>query len=377
MKPKAIFITIILISLICVVSCKKNDEPPQSNGVQCNYKDALYISVESNNKFATIVVDVNTMQLIEVFETPYPTTSIEVTDDGKYWYLLGAFSSGGPTHSFTKINSQTGSIINELEVNFSSMVLSCNSEMFFLYNWGGVSGYNKHQFVDKNTLEIIYEDSIKGISSAAFLPNNNLFLGGHHKVIEYDINTFSIIRDISIDIEPFGTVNDINFSKDGKYLFLTDIESEQGPFLVINLNTELVEYEHNVGSTSKMALLHDGSYLYITDPAGYGIYDYPTPTNKIFRYNVHSKIMDIYIYGGDELGLMTNHMRTRNIYVSNDNQFLYIDLRSPKQTIDDNRIDIMKINSETGELVNYFAYPEEWTPSWIWDMKLRKYKIWE
>ena len=378
MKAKIIFTSVILISLICVVSCKKNDEPPQSNGGQCNYKDALYISVESNNKFAILVVDVNTMQLLEVFETPYLTSSIEVTDDGKYWYLLGAYSGGGATRTLTKINSQTGSIINEIETNYSSMVLSDNSNMFFLYNWWVVPVYPKHPFVDKNTLEIIYEDSITGVTSAAFSPNNTLFLGKHNEVIEYDINDFTIIRKIPIStqIQTSFTVNDISFSKDAKFLFLTEIEHDRGPFIVINLDAELIDFIHNVGSTSKIALSPNGKYLYISDPAGYGD-DYPIPTNKIFRYDVQSKSMDIFINGGDELGLMTNHMRTRELYVSNDNQFLYIHLTMPKQTIEGDRIDIMKISTETGELVNYFASPEEWTPAWILDMRLRKYRIWE
>ena len=81
MKPKAIFITIILISLICVVSCKKNDKNYNDNNNNDNntlktpYEQAL-LQLEwgvPDNKF----VDINNNEQYD-FEIKYVS---KITDD--------------------------------------------------------------------------------------------------------------------------------------------------------------------------------------------------------------------------------------------------------------------------------------------------------
>ncbi len=354
-----------------------NCEPFYSDTVKVNvYNEfALYFSIESsNNKKGLFIINGNTMELYEKYETSFVPQSIQISDNYCTWYMLGN-KSFAPKSSLISKNSQTGSIINEIEVDNRNMTLSKKSNIFFIYGW------HKSLFVDKNTFDIIYEDSLGGISIAAFSPDNLLYYGMTNKVVEYDINDFSIVREFSVQISDYNYyVTDISFSPNGNYLYVTVYSGDSynpGVFLSINLNTGYIEDIQDVGSESNIAVSPDGNYVYFTDPAVYFM-EFHFPTNKVFRYDVNLKEIEVFINGPNDLNLTGSALYTIFAHVSPNSEYLYIFLHNTRETLNGNPVNVLKIDAVTGELVNYFTLPTEWRDfTWFWDTKLNKYSICE
>jgi len=323
------------------------------------------------------------MKALKVLKSEKYFNSIELSSDNKIWYVISSSYQDPDNFLLQVIDSQTGSVIKEVDVKNPKMALSKNSEVFVVYG----DSYKGLQFVDKNTLGIIHEENTyeifkedtlyKNVKVAAFSPDDKLYYGWRNKIFEYDINEFTITQEFPIQGETSHNLrlSDINFSPDGKHLYVTTRYYSQGLYFSIELADGSFNY-YNAGYDSQIAVTPDGRHVYITDPAGLpNPYDlYPTPTNKVLRYDVKEETMETFIEGVDDLGLTNGFILTSYPHIGPDNKYLYMVLWSRKYTADGNPVDIIKINIETKDVVSYYELPENWTGCMVRDSKIGKYK---
>ena len=380
---KTILLLFTIAGLILASGCNKNDTPEPERELL-----ALFFAISDNiepedNYHGILVIDANTMNALKILKSDNFFNSIELSSDNKTWYVISSSYLDYDSFFLQAIDSQTGSVTKEVEVNNPKMALSKNSEVFVVYG-----DENKGmQFVDKNTFEIMHEENTyevfqqdtfyTNVKVAAFSPDDKLYYGRYNKIYEYDINEFTITQEFPIQGETSHNLrlSDINISPDGKNVYVTTTYFSQGAFFSIEIASGKFNFYH-AGYDSQIAVSPDGRHVYITDPAALPCaYDaYPIPTNKVLRYDVKAETMETFIEGVDELGLINGIILTSYPQVEPDNKYLYMVLWSRKYTADGNPVDIVKINVETKEIVDYYELPKNWYGCMISGIKIGKYK---
>ncbi len=381
---KKVILLLAFAGFILTGGCDKNDTlEPGMESLALFFAISDYNEPE-DNYHGILVIDANTMKALKILKSEKYFNSIELSSDNKTWYVISSSYLDYDSFFLQAIDSQTGSVIKEVEVNNPKMTLSKNSEVFVVFG-----DANKGlQFVDKNTFEIIHEENTyeifqedtlyANVKVADFSPSDKLYYGWRNRIFEYDISEFTITQEFPIKVNSYNLwLSDINFSPDGKNLYVTAPLRGMGVFFSIEIASGILNY-YDAGYHSQIAVSPDGRHVYITDPAGLpNPYDtYPMPTNRVFSYDVKAEKMETFIEGEGELGLTNGvgAILTSYAHVSPNNKYLYIVLYSRKKTADGNPVDVVKVNIKTKRVVGYLELPENWRGWMVRDSKIGKYK---
>ncbi len=379
---KAILL-LVFAGFVLTGGCDKNDTPEPGMELLALFFAISDYNEPEDNYHGILVIDANTMEVLNILKSDKYFNSIELSSDNKTWYVISSSYLDPDNFLLQAIDSKTGDVVEEVEVNNPKMALSKNSEVFVVYG-----GLNKGmQFVDKNTFEIIHEEDTyeifqedtlyANVKVADFSPSDKLYYGWRNKIFEYDINEFTITQEFPIQGEASHNLklSDINISPDGKNIYVTTRYFSQGAFFSIEIASGKFNF-YNAGYHSQIAVSPDGRHVYITDPAGLpNPYDtYPMPTNKVLRYDVKEETMETFIEGVDELGLTNGYIYTSYPHVGPDNKYLYMVLWSRKYTADGNPVDVVQVNIKTKRVVGFLELPENWRGWMVRDSKIGKYK---
>jgi outer membrane protein assembly factor BamB len=325
-------------------------------------KLALFVTFEYNHS-GVVIMDANTMELLDTLRTPALPRSIEISNDYHTWYLLGA----NDRNHLIAMDSRSRTVIKDVFVgDYTGMALSPENTLICLYGMG----FSRLVFVDTNTFEVIKVDTtVQGVT-VKFLSDDILYVGQGDYIFEYDVTDFSIKREFPMS----RGVWDMAISPVGEKMFVTTPStiSENGTFYTIDLVSGDIIDQHAAGKYSRMAITPDGKHVYVTDPAG--IRGEAMATNKLLRYNVDERRMDVFMEGTDELGYPRGTLITRYAFVSPDGENLFLFLGGGGvQLPDGKRISNLKLDIKTKGLIGYFTFPKGWGVL-LWDVKLSKVK---
>lgn len=371
------------IVLLTSFGCNKNDmvEPEMESM-------ALFLAINDynqpeHNDHGILVVDANSMKVLRQISSDMYFNSLELSSDHKTWYVIRSSYLDNDNFTLQALDSESGNLIKDVEVNNPKMALSRKSDVFVVFGDANTG----LQFVDKNTFQIIHEkktyDIFQGdtldanVRVAAFSPDDKLFYGWGNRIFEYDINSFSITQEFHIQGEtPQNlTLSDISLSPDGRNLFVTTQFSSQGLFFSIELANSSYSY-YDAGYDSQMAVSPDGRYVFVTDPAGLPLDypDFPIPTNIVYRYDVSAKKMERMLEGVDWNGLTNGFLLTSYPQVSPNNKYLFLVLWQRKYTSDGKPVDMVKINIRTKKIVGYLELPGSMRGWMVSDTEIGKYE---
>lgn len=360
---------LVLVLIIVVFSdCRKEGPVGDGGNDQPQLIPALFASVDGNWT-GIWVFDTDSLKLIDSFDTgpigvPF---SIEFSPDYQIWYSI--WESTILDYGLFAVDARTKAILRRMPTT-GKKITSDKDKCLLIAHGNDDVGYI--EFYRRDNLSLVHRDSLGGLSWFTVASPTERKLYVFHSthtgqsidngILVYDFETHTIDRKIGFaDSSRQRNLEgaDIKISPDGQYVFVTafDWGCWCGIFFAFDLNTDSVVAEYPCGSFSQMGVSPDGKYVYITDPAGY-LYEM-TPTEKVWRYDVQTRVAEVLIYRGQELGLVGGPFVTEEAVVSQDNRTLFLTIAGGLRTTEGMRVHIVKIDLTTKKVLDFYGIPPD------------------
>jgi DNA-binding beta-propeller fold protein YncE len=178
------------------------------------------------------------------------------------------------------------------------------------------------QFFDVETLELVREQRIVGsnsdvVDAVVAEKREKMYVGavteGGDQIVAYDLAEREITTTIPVAGLPAG-LSDIALSPDERYLFAMTWKdfSSPGTFYMVDLETGETVFEGGpVGKKANLAVHPNGRYVYVDCPAGGGLD--ALPTNRLTRFDVEARKLEVFLDSGEDLGLGSEGLVTDQI----------------------------------------------------------------
>lgn len=230
------------------------------------------------------------------------------------------------------------------------------------------------EFYDAQTLERNGTASLgnsQEIDAAVLAPDRDVVYfeshsdAGHHVQV-YDPDTGTITRRLHLTDDPMlqkSALSDLALSPEERFLYGTTYLSPGGPgrFFVVDLETGEAVFEGPAGGYSNLAVHPDGRYVYVDAPAG-GRREL-VPTNRILRFDRKAREMEVFIDGGEELGLPHEGLIADEITMLPGGEAFVIRNPIPARTQreeDDPKLpSLLQVNTETGDVHATYVPPRD------------------
>ena len=371
---------LLLMLVILFIACGVFDPEPLDNF-------ALFASIDGNPR-GLWIFDANTFEKIDSLEMDWVPLVFDISDDNSTWY------STLNNKDIIAIDANTKAIDMQITTRNYDPILDWQKKHIITYY-----GSDYIQFYDVQTFELVYEDSLglgwEGIRMMVASPIEDKVYAFHiseqgtgimiYNTLNYQIEQVIELSD-NIERNRGMSPTDISVSPDGNYLFITvynwsdpNAPSWYGSFHVIDLSANQVVAEYSCGTYAQMGVSPDGSYIYLSDPAGYLIESHPS--NQVLRYDITSQTMEVFIDGPADIGLKSSnndniYFITDQIIIAPDNRTMFITLGGAVTTATGKDIHMAKIDIRTKKVLEYFAIPRDYRgyiTSEIRKLKLNKY----
>lgn len=329
---------------------------------------ALYASIDGNPR-GLWIFDANNLNKIDSLEMDWVPFYFDISSDNSTWY------STLNTNNIISIDAETKIINKQVNTRNYEIILDPLKEYVITYR-----GSDYIQFYDAQTLTLTYEDSIGlgTIRKMVASPTENIvyaFISTDQgtKIMVYNTHDHQLEQVIELtdnEVRSTGMAPaDLDISPDGNYLFATvfnwsdpNVSGWYGSFHAIDLSTNQVVAEHLCGKYSQMGVSPDGKYVYISDPAGY-TYEL-IPTNQVLCYDVISKDIEVFIDGSIDIGLKpmgdSDYFITDQVVIAPDSRTMFITIAGAVTTADDKDIHMVKIDTKTKKILDYYAIPRDY-----------------
>jgi hypothetical protein len=248
----------------------------------------LFLCMEGYPR-SVLVVNPVTLAVEDTVHLPSTPHGIDFSPDYDKWFVSLSWD-------LLEIDPGTTAIARQVAAQSPWVKVTAN-DMLVTYR------RNVIEFWSLDNLSILHSDSLYVLQMVQD-PNNTETLYGTYRItdekptrfggiFEYDTESFAIRRTFEVDrVGP----QDLEISKDGKYLFLTGV----GPgwygefFYVIDVERGEVVEQHPISNYAQMELSPDGRYVYITDPGGY-MRTWIYPEGIVRRYDIETQSMEDFL----------------------------------------------------------------------------------
>jgi DNA-binding beta-propeller fold protein YncE len=221
------------------------------------------------------------------------------------------------------------------------------------------------QFFDAETLELVRErrivDSNSGVVDAVVAEERGKIYFGvvtpevGDQIVAYDPAERAITSTIPLAGLPLG-LSDIALSPDERYVYATTWKdfSSPGTFYVVDLEAGETVFEGGpVGKKANLAVHPNGRSVYIDCPAGGGLD--AVPTNRLTRFDVEARELEVFLDSGEDLGLGYEGLVTDQITMLPGGDAFVI--RDPIPSEQDPSL--FAVDAETGEVRATYTPPHE------------------
>jgi WD40 repeat protein len=336
--------------------------------------NSLFVLTDGNNG-GIWVLDADSLIRIDTMTThPRAPYSIEFSTDYHIWY------STWPEQLFQRglfaINAMTKRVVKRADTKNIYLTSALCKNVLITYSDSIV------QFYNVNSLALEHELNMHTATRVVTAPNQKeIYIFTYKNMMIYDVEKFEYSRSLQcLDSSFFSyriSISDVEFSPNGKYLYLTLFYPvDGGNFYVIDVEKDSVIDRYGCGTGSQIGISPDGNYVYISDPAGR--YLESEPTNKMWRYDVRNQEMQVFIEGLQEIGLRGGLLITDNVVVAGDNKSIFIVLLGAAQTSDGKSVHLIKLDLETRKILSTYSLPRDergYITELIRYVKLGKYLI--
>jgi hypothetical protein len=344
--------TCLILGLLICNSCRDVSISPPDALPSGN---VIYASMMWNGH-STWALDPNTLEPFSKMTTSHAIRSyVDRPDSAAAYGIIDQLSS--QSGSLMQLNPITSQMV--FIDSTRNSILTTDKDKRYLISYGGIS--NPMIVYDIQTKQKVHIDSANGSERCVSSPvRNEIYLAGSKstyntqstqsrtfdRILIFDLTTFSVTGEIPIGNR--GAPMDMQISPDGKTLFLTVAKSSRNgdEFLVIDIDSRsFFQVQYRVGLASRIGVNKTGDYVYLTDPvlSMFLVNGYPQ-TNKVLRYNVANRTMEVFIQNAAQLGLQGG-LKTQDIWLAPDNRTIFIN------TATSNFVGIVKVDATTGRLI--------------------------
>lgn len=283
-------------------------------------KSVLAATVTGNTE-GLWLFDPNTLEREAIVQAVEGHTiqGMATSSNAERWYL--SWSEGSvldETHRdvLAAVDPSTGQIVERAVFSDLSvagpMVYEPTRDEIVAYGSGSYGA----RFFDAETLDLKRQhpigptDSVEVPAAVVAADQGKIYFGTSRfgetrKVRVYDVSEQAVVRSFRPTADPAlrgSGVTDLALSPDGRSLYATTYSLDTGgAFSAVDLETDEVVAEHPAGSYANLAVQPNGRYVYVDCPAG-GMREL-IPTNKILRFDTQAREIEVFIEGGEALGL--------------------------------------------------------------------------
>jgi DNA-binding beta-propeller fold protein YncE len=341
--------TCLILGLLICNSCRDVSISPPDALPSGN---VIYASMMWNG-YSTWALDPNTLEPFSKMTTSHAIGSYVDRPDSAAAYGI-VIPLGSENGSLVQLNPITSQIVFIDSTRSSLFTVDKDKKYLISYNWMG----NPITIYDIQTKRKLHTDSSHGSEMCVASPvRNEIYLAGSKstyntqsrtfdRILIFDLTTFSVTSEIPIGNR--GKPIDMQISPDGKTLFLTVGKSYQNgdEFLVIDIDSRsFFQVQYRIGLDTQIGVNKTGDFVYLTDPVMSLVIERGLPkTNRVLRYNVANRTMEVFIQNAAQLGLQ-GELRTQDIWVAPDNRTIFIN------TVTSNFVGIVKVDATTGRLI--------------------------
>jgi DNA-binding beta-propeller fold protein YncE len=278
------------------------------------------------------------------------------------WYLswgTGSKLDGDARNVLATLDPASGRITKrtstpDLSVGGGQLIYEPQNDHIVSYGNGG----GDVQFFDAETLKLEHEQAIGSFVGGAAVAEERekIYFGIPSRIYVYDVAEQEISSTIPLPGPP-PSFSDAALSPDERYLFATTYSTLGGPgrFYMVDLDTgETIFDESPVGKKANLAVSPDGRYVYIDCPAGAAGRSF-VPFQKVLRFDVKAREMEVFIDGGEALGLDGYALATNYITMLPGGEAFVIQNRAAG-LIEGEPL-LIKVDAETGERLATYDPP--------------------
>lgn len=283
--------------------------------------DLALVALMGGNTPGLRTFDPETLERSALIETDdRQPIGLVVSPDDERWYVswtIGSYSDGDARYVLAAFDPARGRFVKRNSWPGTSEVVEGLSNSSLIYDPinDRIVAYDSHpavQFFDAASLEPEGRHMIgvteEEVVEAAVLAEEReeIYFGSYQKIHVYDLNEQEVTETFSVEGHPVlqssGFV-ELALSPDERHLYGTMFRGPGGPgtFFVMDLTSGQILTKKVVGSYAGMAVHPGGRYVYVDCPAG-GMREL-IPTNKILRFDAQTREMEVFIEGGEALGL--------------------------------------------------------------------------
>lgn len=315
--------------------------------------NALFALTDGNNG-GIWVFDADSLTRIDTMTTrPRAPYSIEFSTDYRIWYSTWP----EPLFGLFAIDVASKKVINRVQTKNIFLTSALCKSLLITYSDSIVQFYNSHTLALKHELNMHTETKV------LTAPNQKeIYVFTYKNMMIYDVEKFAYSRSLRcLDSSFFSygiSFSDIEFSPDERYLYMTILdEIYHGIFYIIDLEKDSIIGRYTCGAGSQIGVSHDGNYVYISDPAGR--YLELEPTDKMWRYDVQRKEMQVFLQGLDAIGLKGGLLITDEVAITKDSKSMFVVLLGAAQTADRNSVNLIKLDLETRKVLSIYSLPRD------------------
>lgn len=311
---------------------------------------------------------------VEAF-SGYPP-NLTFSSDYRRWYGTwreGSQLDGTLRSVLVAFDPQNGTIVkrrttSDLAVGGSYLTYDSTRDEIVAY--GGSVGAPVH-FFDDETLELAREHSLGGeksyVATAAVAEERGrIYFGANTEesaqIYAYDTANQAIMKTFLLTEDPTlqrSALSDVALSPDERYLFATTFLSPGGPgrFYMVDLKAGETIFEGPAGGYSNLAIHPDGRYVYIDCPAG-GLRNL-IPTQKVLRFDVEARKMEIFIDGPEELGLKSGALIADQITMLPGGETLVMTIAGGVENAEGRNVHLTRVDAGTGQALATYSLPHD------------------
>jgi len=365
--------------LFLIASCsRQSTEPNPTMPEPIIQSDKIFVSLSGGNGVNNIVkLSADNLIVIDSFNTGRDVPKIALSPDKQFLY---AQLAGRLCEIDTKLMTVTRSVLSE---SIGGGFLPIN----------GVSAYNNYiiecaEFEDKSILRFRNRETlnvIKTDTSLLFavslgdtpftLKNEKMYLTSFIIANEfprsrfkgftiYDMNTFQVKRSINVPLPISSFVDSFVVSPDEELIYGViwrgnGFGSGSSSLAVIETSSgKIISEMLCKGIATQLTQSPDGRYIYLCDPAHFGIGEYP-PSNEIQIFDTQTRTLQTFSKI-NEWNLNGGYTLLSRTICSEDGKWLYAVVHlGDLATRTGERVALLKFNTETRRLQTFLSFPRD------------------
>jgi WD40 repeat protein len=367
----------LLAGFLLLVSCDLLDENGKNSKKSTLPDGSVVVASMDGNEPALWLFNPQTLKRTAVIETEERAPrGMAFSSNYERWYLswgIGSQLDGNARNVRAVLDPASRRIIKrvatpDLSIGGYQLIYEPKNDHVVAYG----NGSGDVQFFDAETLELVHERSIGDPDSfvaAAVVAEERgkIYFGAdtesEDQIYVYDTADQEISSAIPLPGPP-PSFSDLALSPDERYLFATTWSSLGGPgrFYMVDLDTgETVFDETPVGKKANLAVSPNGSSVYIDCPAG-GLWRQFVPSQKVLRFNVEAREIDVFIDGGEALGLGDYALIADQITMLPGGKAFVIQNRVPASVSEEEvkgEPSLLKVDAETGDVLATYVLPRD------------------